>query len=69
MKINFIGLAFTLVAMQAEIGTLFVTTVAKSGIENYSSIAAMAQVRGGRGKVTVAQVGADHFGSGGQGRR
>lgn len=48
MKVNFIGLAFTLVAMQAEIGTLFVTTVAKSGIEHYSSIAAMTQVRRGR---------------------
>ena len=43
MKINFLGLVFTLVAMQAEIGTLFVTTVAKTGVENYSSIAAMAQ--------------------------
>lgn len=43
MKINFIGLAFTLVAMQAEIGTLFVTTVANTASQNYSSIAAMAQ--------------------------
>lgn len=57
---------------QAEIGMLFVSNVVKAGSNSCSSIAAMAQVRGIRGRGhdnTVLQMDTNHQGSVARGRR